>query len=1024
ATHKKAKAAAEAEPQRRVERRKQIRTRMAEVQQALVALPKPAEQSTSVDHPLAHNAVRAELAAHRFALTREAPALESELVKFDSEDAADLLRLQIDLNTRQVSQTQRRLQLVKDQIHAARAAAAEQSVRKARFEAIAAVPSLKSYAERNHELAEIAQQTAARLDDAEEDVKASKALYEKLLQQFESTKTKVETVGLTSSIGAMLRQQRALLPDVGDRLAAVGSRKELIDETQYEKFEFEDERQELADPQALLARMLADAEANGGHDREVLRVAAQELLDHKRTYLDDLIRAATSYFDALIELDTTDSQIIALSQQYQQYIDERVLWIRSGKVLTSDLQLDPADSWFLSVARWQEVGDCFWKDLRYHPVLYALATLMLLVLVARGRRLRNELFDLGETAQRANCRSIEPTLRAFACSLLIAIVWPGVCGFCAWRLSLAGPAAPFAMAIGHGLWCVSLLWFSLELFRQFCRQQGLAEAHFAWPASATKSIRAELRWFTLLALPFALVTATLFASDPTHGRDTVERSVFIGGVILLVIFLYRLLRPTRGALREYVAYHPEGWVGRLKNVWVALGVAMPIALAGLAFAGYYYTAQVLSWKLYATLCFVVAVVVGRAFLMRLLLLRRRNLSIEQSRQRAIDAHRASEPDSANPIAGIVTEQPQADLAAHSQQTQRLLNSGFFAASIVGVWLIWVQVLPALSMLDEYPVWNTSSGLNSLAASPTPTAGPQASLASGGTRSSSEAYQSEQVVTLSDVAFALLIVVVTVVAARNGPGLLEIAVLQKLPVDASIRYATTTLVSYAIILIGAISACSTIGLQWSQIQWLATALTFGLAFGLQEIFANFVAGLIILLERPIRVGDVVTIDDVTGVVSRIRIRATSITNWDRKEYVVPNKEFITGRLLNWTLSDKTNRIVINVGVAYGSDTELARELLLRVANDHPLVLKDPPSLATFEGFGDNSLNMTLRTFLPTMEDRLEVIHQLHTAIDQAFRKAGLEIAFPQRDLHIRSTPTALASLLDGDQKHADPRDEAA
>ena len=159
-----------------------------------------------------------------------------------------------------------------------------------------------------------------------------------------------------------------------------------------------------------------------------------------------------------------------------------------------------------------------------------------------------------------------------------------------------------------------------------------------------------------------------------------------------------------------------------------------------------------------------------------------------------------------------------------------------------------------------------------------------------------------------------------VAFRNIPGLLEIAVLQRLPLETSARYAVTTLASYAIILVGVVMGAGSLGLRWNQIQWLATALTFGLAFGLQEIFANFVAGLIILFERPLRVGDIVTVDDVTGVVSRVRIRATTITNWDRKEFVVPNKEFITGKLLNWTLSDQVNRIVINVGIAYGSDTD--------------------------------------------------------------------------------------------------------
>ncbi len=168
-----------------------------------------------------------------------------------------------------------------------------------------------------------------------------------------------------------------------------------------------------------------------------------------------------------------------------------------------------------------------------------------------------------------------------------------------------------------------------------------------------------------------------------------------------------------------------------------------------------------------------------------------------------------------------------------------------------------------------------------------------------------------------------------------------------------------------------------------------------------MFANFVAGLIILFERPVRVGDIVTVDDVTGVVSRVRIRATTITNWDRKEFVVPNKEFITGKVLNWTLSDQVNRVVINVGVAYGSETEQARNLLLNIAQDHPLLMKDPPPQATFEGFGDSSLNLVLRAYLPGFENRLNVIHELHTAIHEQFTAAGLEIPFPQRDLHVRS-----------------------
>jgi len=134
-----------------------------------------------------------------------------------------------------------------------------------------------------------------------------------------------------------------------------------------------------------------------------------------------------------------------------------------------------------------------------------------------------------------------------------------------------------------------------------------------------------------------------------------------------------------------------------------------------------------------------------------------------------------------------------------------------------------------------------------------------------------------------------------------------------------------------------------------------------------------------------------------------MRATTIVDWDRKEYVVPNKDLVTERLLNWTLSDQTNRIVIEVGVAYGTDTDRACELLREVVTSHPEILDDPAPIITFEGFGDSTLNLTVRCYLPSLEKRIFTIHDLHTAINKRFNAESIEIAFPQRDLHLRSVP---------------------
>ena len=151
----------------------------------------------------------------------------------------------------------------------------------------------------------------------------------------------------------------------------------------------------------------------------------------------------------------------------------------------------------------------------------------------------------------------------------------------------------------------------------------------------------------------------------------------------------------------------------------------------------------------------------------------------------------------------------------------------------------------------------------------------------------------------------------------------------------------------------------------------------------------------------RVGDTVTIGSISGEVSRIRMRATTITQWNLKELIVPNREFITGQLINWTLSDPTMRVEIPVGIAYGSDTRLARSLLLKVANKCETVLKNPPPKAVFLNFGDNSLNFEIRVFIDSISSLIDTTNAMHFGIDDEFRKAGIEIAFPQRDIHIRT-----------------------
>ena len=193
----------------------------------------------------------------------------------------------------------------------------------------------------------------------------------------------------------------------------------------------------------------------------------------------------------------------------------------------------------------------------------------------------------------------------------------------------------------------------------------------------------------------------------------------------------------------------------------------------------------------------------------------------------------------------------------------------------------------------------------------------------------------------------------------------------------------------------------LGVTWSSIQWLVAAIGVGLGFRPAGDLRERVSGLLLLVERPVRIGDTITVGRVTGAVTKIRIRAT-IQDRDSKELVVPHKDLVTGHLLNWTLSDAANRVTVVVGVAYDSDADQVTRVLRETVSAEPLVLEAPAPRVTFEEFGDSALKFSIRAFVQDVEERLPAIHALHTAIARRFRDEGIEIAFPQMDVQVRST----------------------
>ncbi|MEJ2509925.1 MAG: mechanosensitive ion channel [Gammaproteobacteria bacterium] len=252
--------------------------------------------------------------------------------------------------------------------------------------------------------------------------------------------------------------------------------------------------------------------------------------------------------------------------------------------------------------------------------------------------------------------------------------------------------------------------------------------------------------------------------------------------------------------------------------------------------------------------------------------------------------------------------------------------------------------------------------------------------------------------LAVIAFALLFTLTGWFRTR-----LERKWILKTHMDRGAREAVVTMTGYIGIGVALIVGLGVTGVDFSHLAIIAGALSVGIGFGLQNIVNNFVSGLILLFERPIKTGDWIVVGGTEGYVKRIRIRSTQIQTFDRADVIVPNSELISSQVTNWMLYDARGRARVAVGVAYGSDTAKVNEILLDIANKHPSVITDgsaPKPMVLFREFGDSSLNFELRCHIQNIDDRLRFISEVNFAIDAAFREHGVEIPFPQRDLHVR------------------------
>ncbi len=257
------------------------------------------------------------------------------------------------------------------------------------------------------------------------------------------------------------------------------------------------------------------------------------------------------------------------------------------------------------------------------------------------------------------------------------------------------------------------------------------------------------------------------------------------------------------------------------------------------------------------------------------------------------------------------------------------------------------------------------------------------------------------ITISHLVVAVTAVLVALVISRIVRSALSKHLFKKLAIEQGLEYALLRFVHYVILIVGVYIGLKTINVPLGAIVGLFAVLGVGIGFGLQNIASNFISGIILLLERPIKIGDRLEFNDVWGDVKRINLRTTLIETPDNIAIIVPNSKLLENEVINYSYGDPRLRLKIPVGIAYGSDTRKASELLVSVALKNRRILNHPEPKTWFREFGDSSLNFVLLCWIANAAEKYDIISELNHAIDESFRENGIEIPFPQRDIHLRS-----------------------
>ncbi|MCM8613018.1 mechanosensitive ion channel domain-containing protein [Accumulibacter sp.] len=846
---------------------------------------------------------------------------------------------------------------------------------------------LRAVADRNGEVqASIAETERAR-EEPEKALADLRRQRTELEQQMRWVERRASVQALGPEFAQTLRDYLRDLPSAEQAAAGRERRMELLASASDAELAVERALHRIEDLDATSEKLLAEMQpAISDEERADALRALAAALRQQRELLQRLAAEQHELRQRLNESGEVADALLAEADAARQKLTELLFWTPAPSSARTLAELAPALRWTFSAGNWQQAGQLMQAEIARQPLWPVVTVLTAGMLLALRGRLRRLLHALAPAASPDDGYKLRHALTALVVTCLLALPLPLLMWTAASPLLGAAESQQFSAALGHALLVVGRLLLALLITARLLDPIGVAVRHFGWDADLVAATARGLRPLTSVLVVLMLIAAMNgTAHAPFANEESLARVALALGALAVAVLFLHLLRSGSALMHRWREVAPRSWAVRLRPLWLLGFVGVPCAVAALALAGYVVAAGYVFGRLVHSFFFVLLAVILYGLMALWVQMQRRRLA----RERAVAAGGegtppvATAPEAvASPAGGL--QRPGVDIAALGEETRSLLDFVVTLLLVGALWWVWRDAVATLGAITDHRLWSHTE-----------------------TVAGKELTHS---VTVGQLLLAIVVLLITGVVVRRIGSLLDIVLLQRLDMQADATYAINVMTRYALAASGLVVASRLLGVGWDDVQWLVAALGVGLGFGLQEIVANFVSGLIVLAERPIRIGDVVTVGDVSGKVARIRARATAVIDFDNKEVIIPNKAFITSHVVNWTLSNQIIRLLIKVGVAYGSDIALVQRLILDVVQGNPDVLRDPAPSVFLVAFGDSSLDFEIRAFVGALDRRMRVQHEINQGISRALAERGIDIPFPQRDLNIRSLPQGFAAAV--------------